>query len=61
MNFHGTKKSLLMVSHDPWAQTRKIVIHGIWNPRAWTCKKNHESQSRPIKSQFKNKSPWVIM
>ena len=35
MNFHGTKKLLQMVFHDLWAMNRKIVIHGIWNPRAW--------------------------
>ena len=35
MNFHGTKKLLQMVFHDLWALNRKIVIHGIWNPRAW--------------------------
>ena len=31
----GTKKLLPMVSHDLWARNQKIVIHGIWNPRAW--------------------------
>ena len=35
MNFHGTKKLLLMVSHDLWAQNWKNVFHGNWNPRAW--------------------------
>ena len=34
MSFHGTKKLLLIVSHDLWAWNWKIVIHGIWNPRA---------------------------
>ena len=34
MNFRGIKKLLQMVSHDLWAQNRKIVFHGIWNPRA---------------------------
>ena len=33
MNFHGTKKLLLLVSHDIWAQSWKIVFN--WNPRAW--------------------------
>ena len=28
MNFHGTKKLLVMVSHNLWAQNRKIVVHG---------------------------------
>ena len=35
MNFHGTKKLLLLVSHDLWARNWKIVFHGNWNPRAW--------------------------
>ena len=35
MNFHGTKKLSQMVFHDLWALNQKIVIHGIWNPRAW--------------------------
>ena len=35
MNFHGTKKLLLKVSHNLWAQNQKIVFErGIWNPRA---------------------------
>ena len=25
-----------MVSHDLWAWKQKIVIHGDWNPRAWS-------------------------
>ena len=29
MNFLGTKKLLLMVSHDLWVQNKKFVIHGI--------------------------------
>ena len=28
------KKLLQMVSHDLWARNQKIVIRGIWNPRA---------------------------
>ena len=28
MRFHGTKKLLLTVSHNLWAQNQKIVIHG---------------------------------
>ena len=35
MNFHGTKKLLLMVFHDFWARNWKIVFHGNWNARAW--------------------------
>ena len=35
MNFHGTKKLLVMVSHNLWAQNGKIVVHGNWNPRAY--------------------------
>ena len=26
-----------MGSHDLKARNRKIVFHGIWNPRAWNC------------------------
>ena len=33
VNFHGTKKLLLMVSHDLWARNWKIVFHrGIFRP-----------------------------
>ena len=31
MDFHGTKKLSLMVSHDLWTQNRNIIFHGIWN------------------------------
>ena len=31
MDFHGTKKLLLMVSHDLWTQNWNIVFGGIWN------------------------------
>ena len=30
------QKLLQMVSHDLWAWKQKIVIHGDWNPRAWS-------------------------
>ena len=30
------QKLLWMVSHDLWAWKQKIVIHGDWNPRAWS-------------------------
>ena len=29
MNFRGTKKLILMVSHDHWVRNRKIVFYGI--------------------------------
>lgn len=34
MNFPGTRKLLVMVSHNLWARNQKIVVHGNWNPRA---------------------------
>ena len=33
MNLQGTKKLLLMVSHDLWAGNWKISLHGKWPPR----------------------------
>ena len=50
MNFHGTKKLLPIVSHDLWAQNRKIVIHGIWIPSAW------DRVKFPWDLYFKNKT-----
>ena len=43
MNFLGTKKLLLMVSHDLWVWNRKFVIHGIWNLGAWFLKSHHHA------------------
>ena len=47
MNFHRIKKLLPMVSHDLLARNRKIVIHGIWNPRA--CEKNVKLSTNNLK------------
>ena len=33
--FHGTKKLLLMVSHELWARNQKTVFNGNLNSRAW--------------------------
>ena len=50
------KKLLQIVSHDLWAWNQKIVIHGIWNPRACI----HEDGEK-VKLNRKKYSERIIM
>ena len=57
---HRTKKLLLMVSHDFWAQNQKYVIHGIWKGLIWCSAKYPSNCEQALVTKIKEVYFFVV-